>query len=75
MAFEFQEAWKMLFMVQECLSMTIPHRVVVSLDLSNAFSTVSRQAFMDQVEHFFPDLAAWIWECYGQKQFLLVKKG
>ena len=50
-----------------------PHRVVVSLDLSNAFNTVSRQAFMDQVEHFFPDLAAWIWECYGQKQFLLVK--
>ena len=50
-----------------------PNNVVVSLDLSNAFNTVSRAAFMSQVETHFPELASWIWRCYGAKQFLLLK--
>ena len=50
-----------------------PDNVVVSLDLSNAFNTVSRAAFMAQVETHFPELTSWIWRCYGAKQFLLLK--
>ena len=50
-----------------------PGSVVVSLDLSNAFNTVSRAAFVGLVEEHFPELASWIWRCYGAKQFLLLK--
>ena len=50
-----------------------PGSVVVSLDLSNAFNTVSRSAFVGLVEEHFPELASWIWRCYGAKQFLLLK--
>ena len=50
-----------------------PRSVVVSLDLSNAFNTVSRSAFVGLVEEHFPELASWIWRCYGAKQFLLLK--
>ena len=50
-----------------------PGSVVVSLDLSNAFNTVSRSAFVGLVEEHFPELASWIWRCYGAKQFLMLK--
>ena len=50
-----------------------PENVVVSLDLSNAFNTVSRAMFMTQIEQHFPELTSWIWRCYGAKQFLLLK--
>ena len=50
-----------------------PGSVVVSLDLSNAFNTVNRSAFVGLVEEHFPELASWIWRCYGAKQFLLLK--
>ena len=38
-----------------------PGSVVVSLDLSNAFNTVSRSAFVGLVEEHFPELASWVW--------------
>ena len=50
-----------------------PGSVVVSLDMFNAFNTVSRSAFVGLVEEHFPELASWIWRCYGAKQFLLLR--
>ena len=43
-----------------------PDWVLVSLDLVNAFNSVSRPAFFMQVEENFPNILPWVWQRYGQ---------
>ena len=50
-----------------------PDWVLVSLDLVNAFNSVSRPAFFRQVEEHFPNILPWVWQCYGQHSHLLIR--
>ena len=47
--------------------------VLVSLDLANAFNSVSRVAFFKQVQDKFPLILPWVWQCYGQHSHLLIR--
>ena len=50
-----------------------PENTVTPLSLFNAFNKVSRAAFVGLIEEHFPELASWMWRCYGAKQLLLLK--
>lgn len=46
---------------------------ILSLDLANAFNTISRKFIIDQVNKHFPLLNNWIWQCYGSPSHLLIR--
>ena len=51
-----------------------PDWALVSLDLTNAFNSVSRVAFFKQVQDKFPPLILpWVWQCYGQHSHLFIR--
>lgn len=50
-----------------------PDKILVSLDLSNAFNSVHRQAFIDQVKSSFPNLLPWVSQAYGFNSVLLAR--
>ena len=50
-----------------------PDWVLVSLDLTNAFNSVSRAAFFKQVQDKFPLILPWVWQYYGQHSHLLIR--
>ena len=50
-----------------------PDRALFSLDLTNAFNSVSRAAFFKQVQDKFPLILPWVWQCYGQCSHLLIR--
>ena len=50
-----------------------PDWTLVSLDLTNAFNSVSRVAFLKQVQDKFPSILPWVWQCYGQHSHLLIR--
>ena len=46
---------------------------LVTLNLTNAFNSVSRVAFFKQVQDKFPLILPWVWQCYGQHSHLLIR--
>ena len=44
--------------------------VMLKVDMTNAFSLVSRQAVLDECAQHFPELLAWTSWCYGQHPIL-----
>lgn len=48
-------------------------RILVSLDLTNAFNSVSRIAFLEEIRTKFPSLLCWTWQSYGKPATLLVR--
>lgn len=50
-----------------------PDWALVSLDLTNAFNSVSRNFFINQVYQKFPNILPWVWQCYGQHSHLLIR--
>ena len=40
-------------------------RGLLKVDLMNAFSSVSREDFLQHVQAEYPQLAQWAWFCYG----------
>ena len=48
---------------------------IVSLDLSNAFNSVNKSTFLNEIQEHFPALAARVWQCYGNPSTLLLKSG
>ena len=52
-----------------------PTQNVVSIDLTNAFNSVSRNAFLRKTDSLFPALNAWAAACYGAHSSLLLADG
>ena len=50
-----------------------PNYHIVSLDLVNAFNSISRKVVVAQVNEHYPLLNPWIWQCYGSPSQLLVQ--
>lgn len=50
-----------------------PEFVLVSLDLKNAFNSVRRTAFIDQLKAHFPNLLGWVIQVYGSPSWLTVR--
>ena len=53
--------------IRNLLSEDHPDWALVSLDLTNAFNSVSRAAFFKQVQDKFPLILPWVWQCCGQQ--------
>ena len=43
-----------------------PDFVILKVDLKNAFNNVSRKAILDLVVRHFPEIARWVYWCYGR---------
>jgi hypothetical protein len=48
-----------------------PNKVLLKLDFSNAFNTVDREQFLQQVRHHMPGLAPWADFCYSRPSKLV----
>ena len=53
-------------------SNNIPNKVVLKLDMKNAFNTISRKCCIDQVKNHIPQVQKWIQWCYSQPSRLLL---
>ena len=61
--------------IRNLLSVTIQTGHWSHWTLPNAFNSVSRVAFLKQVQDKFPSILPWVWQCYGQHSHLLIRGG